>query len=130
MQKHVEQTYFKTMKRCKWSQNTEKKKKKMVKLRGIDQEVLKNYWHSGLVTEINEKIKFVNHGKSVLFLPLLLQLLSLVNSMNGSDFTIVEATIVDIQCVFAEGRLTSLQLVDFYLNMIESLNPCSAAYWK
>ncbi|GMN48684.1 hypothetical protein TIFTF001_017854 [Ficus carica] len=43
--------------------------------------------------------------------------------MNGPDFPIVEATIVDTQHVFAEGRLTSLQLVDFYLNMIESLNP-------
>ncbi|KAG4215229.1 hypothetical protein ERO13_A01G164350v2 [Gossypium hirsutum] len=39
------------------------------------------------------------------------------------DFSIEEATIESIQRAFAEDKLTSLQLVDLYLNRIQNLNP-------
>ncbi|XP_058213140.1 probable amidase At4g34880 [Rhododendron vialii] len=51
----------------------------------------------------------------------LLFLFALTNS--GHDFPIQEATIDGIQRAFADGRLTSRQLVDFYLHRIETLNP-------
>ncbi|KAJ8765032.1 hypothetical protein K2173_010508 [Erythroxylum novogranatense] len=38
-------------------------------------------------------------------------------------FTIEEATINDIQQAFSENKLTSTQLVDFYINQIKTLNP-------
>lgn len=39
------------------------------------------------------------------------------------DFKIEEASIQDIQQAFALGKLKSRELVDFYLNRIETLNP-------
>ncbi|KAK3028467.1 hypothetical protein RJ639_040036 [Escallonia herrerae] len=42
---------------------------------------------------------------------------------NGHKFTIEEATIKDIQRAFREKKLTSRQLVDFYIRRIETLNP-------
>ncbi|KAL1186517.1 hypothetical protein V6Z11_A01G183300, partial [Gossypium hirsutum] len=43
---------------------------------------------------------------------------------NGhDDFSIEEATIESIQRAFTEDKLTSLQLVDLYLNRIQNLNP-------
>ncbi|KAI9127706.1 hypothetical protein K1719_000699 [Acacia pycnantha] len=50
-------------------------------------------------------------------------LTGLVKEINGSDFRISEATIDDIQRAFAERKLTSTQLVNFYLERISSLNP-------
>ncbi|GMP37601.1 hypothetical protein CsSME_00009208 [Camellia sinensis var. sinensis] len=47
----------------------------------------------------------------------------LVLTMNGQEFTIEEATTREIQQAFADNKLTSRQLVDFYLNGIEELNP-------
>ncbi|GLU02771.1 hypothetical protein SLE2022_200080 [Rubroshorea leprosula] len=44
-------------------------------------------------------------------------------AIDAQDFTVEEATIDDIQRAFAENRLTSVQLVDFYLRRIETLNP-------
>ncbi|XP_041010133.1 probable amidase At4g34880 isoform X2 [Juglans microcarpa x Juglans regia] len=44
-------------------------------------------------------------------------------TINGEDFSIEEATIEDIQRGFAENKLTSRQLVDFYLHRIQTLNP-------
>ncbi|XP_028767240.1 probable amidase At4g34880 [Neltuma alba] len=43
--------------------------------------------------------------------------------INGSDFSITEATIDDIRKAFAENKLTSAQLVAFYLERITSFNP-------
>lgn len=43
--------------------------------------------------------------------------------INGEDFTLEEATIEGIQRAFAESKLTSRELVDFYLDRIETLNP-------
>ncbi|KAF4383689.1 hypothetical protein F8388_014189 [Cannabis sativa] len=57
------------------------------------------------------------------FLSLILLLSSFINGANDSQFPIVEATIADIQLAFADGRLTSRQLVDFYIDQIERLNP-------
>lgn len=61
-------------------------------------------------------------------LPALISLLIIVSSgaisqINGQDFTIEEATIEEIQRAFADQRLTSRILVDFYLKQIEALNP-------
>lgn len=61
-------------------------------------------------------------------LPALISLLIVVSSgaisqINGQDFTIEEATIEEIQRAFADQRLTSRILVDFYLKQIEALNP-------
>lgn len=44
-------------------------------------------------------------------------------TVNASQFTIEEATIDEIHLAFSETRLTSRQLVDFYLNQIKTLNP-------
>ncbi|KAK0582964.1 hypothetical protein LWI29_031622 [Acer saccharum] len=41
----------------------------------------------------------------------------------GEDFTFLEATIDEIQAAFAENKLTSRQLVEFYITQIENLNP-------
>ena len=46
-----------------------------------------------------------------------------INAINGSQFTITEATIDDIHCAFNENQLTSRQLVDLYLDQIAALNP-------
>lgn len=65
-----------------------------------------------------------NLTNSLLSLPLILLLLSFVTTrINGSDFQIVEATVADIQFAFADDKLTSRQLVDFYIEQIERLNP-------
>ncbi|KAK6159560.1 hypothetical protein DH2020_006874 [Rehmannia glutinosa] len=65
---------------------------------------------------------------SLLPQPLTILLLLLLLSgplfkINGHDFTIEEATIKDVQRAFTENKLTSRQLVDYYLNRIETLNP-------
>lgn len=44
-------------------------------------------------------------------------------TMNGQAFTIEEATIKQIRQAFTQNKLTSRQLVDFYLHQIQSLNP-------
>ncbi|KAH7850752.1 hypothetical protein Vadar_002513 [Vaccinium darrowii] len=54
---------------------------------------------------------------------LLISHLFLFIHINSSDFPIQEATIDDIQRAFADNKLTSRQLVDFYLHRIETLNP-------
>ncbi|XP_038902577.1 LOW QUALITY PROTEIN: probable amidase At4g34880 [Benincasa hispida] len=61
-------------------------------------------------------------------LPALISLLIVVGSgaisqINAHDFTIEEATIEEIQRAFADERLTSRMLVDFYLKQIEALTP-------
>ncbi|KAH7518460.1 probable amidase At4g34880 [Ziziphus jujuba] len=40
-----------------------------------------------------------------------------------SDFNIIEATVIDIQHAFTHGKLTSRQLVDFYLERVKTFNP-------
>ncbi|KAA0049735.1 putative amidase [Cucumis melo var. makuwa] len=42
---------------------------------------------------------------------------------NSSYFSIDEATIVEIQNAFSQNKLTSTQLLDYYLNKIHLLNP-------
>lgn len=54
---------------------------------------------------------------------LLLLLLLLSGQTDGHDFTIEEATINDVQRAFTEEKITSRQLVQFYLDRIRSLNP-------
>ncbi|KAH9624228.1 hypothetical protein KSS87_021654 [Heliosperma pusillum] len=44
-------------------------------------------------------------------------------SSNDQHFQIQEATITSIQQAFSQNKLTSTQLVDLYLNQIETLNP-------
>ncbi|KAJ7967194.1 Amidase [Quillaja saponaria] len=46
-----------------------------------------------------------------------------VNGINGSEFTINEATVDDIQRAFTENKITSRQLVDLYLHQIRIFNP-------
>lgn len=43
--------------------------------------------------------------------------------MNFPNFKIEEATIKQIQLAFTDKKLTSRQLVDYYIDRIESLNP-------
>lgn len=43
--------------------------------------------------------------------------------MEGNSFTIEEATIEEIHRAFAEKKLTTRQLVDYYLQKIQTLNP-------
>ena len=44
-------------------------------------------------------------------------------TINGQDFLIEESTVTAIQQAFSQSTLTSKQLVDYYLNRIETLNP-------
>ncbi|XP_015893444.1 probable amidase At4g34880 isoform X2 [Ziziphus jujuba] len=54
---------------------------------------------------------------------LTLLVIIIFSRINGQEFTIQEATIEGIQRAFEENKLTSRQLVDFYLQRIEILNP-------
>ncbi|KAL3621358.1 hypothetical protein CASFOL_036270 [Castilleja foliolosa] len=63
----------------------------------------------------------MNRSKSPSLLSILLLLL--VSDTNGHCFTIEEATIEDVRREFTENKLTSRQLVEYYLNRIEILNP-------
>lgn len=65
----------------------------------------------------------VNFTTSPLSPLLILLLIFFVNRIDGSDLQIVEATVADIQGAFADGRLTSRQIVDVYIDQIERLNP-------
>ncbi|XP_018718488.2 probable amidase At4g34880 [Eucalyptus grandis] len=53
----------------------------------------------------------------------LLSLSFLTTAVAASEFTFHEATIESIHLAFAQNRLTSRQLVDFYLDRIQTLNP-------
>ncbi|KAL6569953.1 hypothetical protein OROMI_014467 [Orobanche minor] len=53
---------------------------------------------------------------------LLVLLLLLRGNANASDFTIEEATINDVQSAFDKEKLTSRQLVEYYLDRIERLD--------
>ncbi|XP_051146342.1 probable amidase At4g34880 [Andrographis paniculata] len=72
--------------------------------------------------------KFIGNGSSSLhshgrpFIVLLI-LLSSCPLFDGQDFPIEEATIADVQQAFTDKKLTSRQLVDYYLHRIEILNP-------
>ncbi|KAI3849245.1 hypothetical protein MKX03_001644 [Papaver bracteatum] len=54
---------------------------------------------------------------------LLIFILSVLMSTYTTSFSIREASIRDIQQAFLENKLTSRQLVEFYLHEIETLNP-------
>ncbi|XP_034682131.1 probable amidase At4g34880 isoform X2 [Vitis riparia] len=53
----------------------------------------------------------------------MLSLLLLCGFFFSNSFVIEEANIKDIQWAFSQNKLTSRQLVDFYLHQIEALNP-------
>lgn len=57
------------------------------------------------------------------FIALLIVAVGSFSRIEGQDFTIQEATIEEIQRAFADQKLTSRRLVDFYLSRIEALNP-------
>lgn len=57
------------------------------------------------------------------WLLLVLSGLIITYSINGQDFRIEEATIKDIQLAFTQKKLTSRELVDYYLHRITALNP-------
>uniref|UniRef100_A0A2N9HEC8 Amidase domain-containing protein n=1 Tax=Fagus sylvatica TaxID=28930 RepID=A0A2N9HEC8_FAGSY len=68
----------------------------------------------------------INNPTSLLFPPLISLLIitgKFFSTINGQDFTIEETSIEEIQRAFTENRLTSRQLVDYYLDRIETLNP-------
>ncbi|KAK4562365.1 hypothetical protein RGQ29_005015 [Quercus rubra] len=68
----------------------------------------------------------IKNPASLLFAPLISLLIitsNLISTTDSHDFTIEEASIEEIQRAFTENRLTSRQLVDFYLDRIEELNP-------
>ena len=60
---------------------------------------------------------------STLFLLLLVLLLSGTNAVKGHTFPIKEATVHDFHMAFKQNKLTSRQLVEFYLGEIRKLNP-------
>ncbi|KAM6541611.1 hypothetical protein CsatB_006058 [Cannabis sativa] len=64
----------------------------------------------------------VKKPASPLCLPFITCLIVIISHTNGHYFTFHEATIEDIQKAFAENRLTSRKLVEFYLSQIETLN--------
>lgn len=97
--------------------NLEKKKKNDFITRRFKVQTLTHRSHDG-------KTRFalsISLSINVMILPLILFLLSA--DVNGHDFTIEEATISDVQRAFAEQKLTSLQLVQYYIDRIDRLNP-------
>ncbi|KAJ4826112.1 hypothetical protein Tsubulata_010965 [Turnera subulata] len=54
---------------------------------------------------------------------LLLLLSNLAQTASGSPFPIEEATVQEFQLAFAQNKLTSKQLVSFYIDQIHALNP-------
>ena len=60
---------------------------------------------------------------STLFLLLQVLLLSGTNAVKGHAFPIKEATVYDFHMAFKQYKLTSRQLVEFYLGEIRKLNP-------
>ena len=59
---------------------------------------------------------------------LLLILVAILSSVSHTatavrSFSIIEATVDDLQLAFKQNKLTSRQLVEFYINRINSLNP-------
>ena len=58
-----------------------------------------------------------------IFLSLISFIIVIISGINGQEFTFHEATIEGIQRAFTENRLTSREVVEFYLNQIETLNP-------
>jgi len=59
---------------------------------------------------------------------LMLFAVAFINAIDEcSDFTISESTIEDIQDAFTRQKLTSRQLVDFYIHRINVLNPILGA---
>ncbi|CAA0807691.1 Amidase family protein [Striga hermonthica] len=52
-----------------------------------------------------------------------LLLSGLLLEINGHDFSIEEATVDEIRRAFAEKKLTSRRLVEYYLDRIKTLNP-------
>ncbi len=68
----------------------------------------------------------INNPTSLLLPPLISLLIitgKFFSTSNGQDFTIEVTSIEEIQRAFTENRLTSRQLVDYYLDRIEMLNP-------
>ena len=57
------------------------------------------------------------------FLLILLTICSTPTNSKTQKFPIKEATIKDLQTAFHENKLTSKELVQFYLNRIQKLNP-------
>lgn len=53
----------------------------------------------------------------------LLLLICFLNAIQASKFPIEEATVKEIQLAFVQNKLTSKQLVIFYLEQIQALNP-------
>ncbi|KAJ7978582.1 Amidase [Quillaja saponaria] len=67
---------------------------------------------------------YVSFFSFLFFLPILLAILSFVPPrVSGNGFSIREATVRDLQLAFKHNRLTSRQLVEFYLEQIHRLNP-------
>lgn len=60
---------------------------------------------------------------ALLFLQWIIVSVLVITTKGHDDFSIEEATIDSIQRAFAEDKLTSLQLVDLYLQRIQNLNP-------
>ncbi|KAH9657393.1 putative amidase [Citrus sinensis] len=66
----------------------------------------------------------INAATSISFSITTVLTLLLFIPINGQDqFTIIEATIDEIQTAFDQNKLTSTQLVEFYITQIETLNP-------
>jgi len=66
----------------------------------------------------------ITRTKEVCISLMLLFAVAFINAIDEcSDFTINESTIEDIQEAFKLNKLTSRQLVDFYLHRIKVLNP-------
>ncbi|KAF5727835.1 putative amidase [Tripterygium wilfordii] len=59
---------------------------------------------------------------SLLLTPLI-SLLIILGTIEGVEFRIEEATIEQIEWAFGANKLTSRQLVDFYIGQIQALNP-------
>ncbi|KAD7117592.1 hypothetical protein E3N88_04860 [Mikania micrantha] len=63
------------------------------------------------------------HKKMLASVFLMILLLQSMNVVESSDFIIQEATIDEIQAAFKQNKLTSENLVQFYIQQIQKLNP-------
>lgn len=102
----------------------------------IQSSILPNSTHMHITTFYtsisSSKHQYNTHSTMLLILPrlsaslrcsFLLLLLIFSTSISCQDFNILDATINDIRRAFTQRTLTSRQLVDFYLDRIQALNP-------
>ncbi|PKA51044.1 Glutamyl-tRNA(Gln) amidotransferase subunit A, chloroplastic/mitochondrial [Apostasia shenzhenica] len=91
-------------------------------LKGTDAKLIEIAYAFEQATRSN-KLNQVHESNTIHYMVEMKMLMALPQDREQRTFDFEEATIADIQAAFAAGRLTSSQLVSYYLRRISSLNP-------